>query len=145
MRKMEKVVDLRVVKTHKIIADALIELLDKKSFEKIQAQEIIEKAMINRITFYRHYSGKSDLVGKLIRQMKSEFQALLNKRFESENLVRFMQTIDNRLLKHRRLILALWKIRTPRHHLYDDMHAMLKNSFIAHAKKVKSADKNWDY
>lgn len=137
--------DLRVVKTHRTIADALIGLLDEKPFEKIQVQEIIEKALINRTTFYRYYSGKSDLVGKLIKEVKNEYRDLLKKRFESDNLVRFMQMIGNRLMENRRLILALWKIQTPRHHLYADMHAMLKQAFTAHARKVKSADKDWDY
>ncbi|QLB18081.1 TetR/AcrR family transcriptional regulator [Mannheimia granulomatis] len=137
--------DLRTVKTHLMIQNALIDLLDEKPFEKIQAQEIIEKALINRTTFYRYYSGKSDLAGKLIRQIKDEYQEMLKQRFESDNLVRFMQIIGNRLLEKRRLILVLWKIKTPRHHLYDDMHALLKNAFIAHAQKVKSAEKNWAY
>ncbi|AHG75802.1 AcrR family transcriptional regulator [Mannheimia varigena USDA-ARS-USMARC-1296] len=137
--------DLRTLKTHNAIANALIELLDEKPFEKIQVQEIIEKALINRTTFYRYYSGKSDLAGKLIKQIKAEYQSILKQRFESDNLVRFMQIIGNRLLEKRRLILALWKIKTPRHHLYDDMHALLKNAFIAHAKRIKSNDKNWDY
>lgn len=136
--------DLRILKTHKTICTALIDLLDEKPYEKIQVQEIIEKAMINRTTFYRYYSGKSDLVGKLIKDVKAEYQTILNKRFESENLVRFMQIIGNRLLENRRLILALWKIKTPRHHLYDDMQKMLKNSFIAHAKK-HNPHKDWDY
>ncbi|STY61870.1 TetR/AcrR family transcriptional regulator [Mannheimia haemolytica] len=137
--------DLRVIKTHLAIQNALIELLDEKPFEKVQVQEIIEKALVNRTTFYRYYSGKSDLVGKLIKEVKAEYQDLLKKRFESDNLLRFMQTIGNRLLEKRRLILALWQIKTPRHHLYDDMHTLLKNAFIAHAKRVKSDDKNWDY
>ena len=137
--------DLRIIKTHLAIQNAFVDLLEEKPFDKIQAQEIIEKALINRTTFYRYYSGKSDLVGKLIKEIKAEYQSILKQRFESDNLVRFMQIIGNRLLEKRRLILALWKIKTPRHHLYDDMHALLKNAFIAHAKQIKSDDKNWDY
>ncbi|WP_220186741.1 hypothetical protein [Moraxella lacunata] len=98
--------------------------------------------MINRTTFYHYYSGKSDLAGKLIKQIKVEYQSILKQRFESDNLVRFMQIIGNRLLEKRRLVLALWKIKTLRHHLYDDIHALLKNAFIAHAKRIKSDDKN---
>ncbi|WP_260448508.1 TetR/AcrR family transcriptional regulator [Bibersteinia trehalosi] len=82
--------DLRVIKTHLAIQKALIELLDEKPFEKVQVQEIIEKALINRTTFYRYYSGKSDLVGKLIKEVKAEYQDLLKKRFESDDLLRFM-------------------------------------------------------
>ncbi|MGX2969418.1 TetR/AcrR family transcriptional regulator [Ursidibacter sp. B-7004-1] len=137
--------DLRTIKTHLAIENALIELLDEKPFDKIQAQEIIEKALINRTTFYRYYSGKSDLAGKLIKEVKDEYKTLLKERFESDNLVRFMQIIGNRLLQKRRLILALWQIKTPRHHLYDDMHALLKSAFIAHAKNTHTHDKDWDY
>ncbi|QLB18087.1 hypothetical protein A6B41_00700 [Mannheimia granulomatis] len=74
----------------------------------------------------------------MIQEVKAEYQEMLKQRFESHNLVRFMQLIGNRLLEKRRLILTLWKIKTPRYHLYNDMHVLFKNAFIAHAQKVKS-------
>jgi AcrR family transcriptional regulator len=45
-------------RTTRDIIDAFMDLLDQKSFEKISVQDIIEKAMINRSTFYRHFQDK---------------------------------------------------------------------------------------
>jgi AcrR family transcriptional regulator len=41
---------------------ALVELIRDKPFESIAVQEIIEKAMVSRVTFYRHISNKEQLL-----------------------------------------------------------------------------------
>lgn len=41
---------------------ALVELIRDKPFESITVEEIIEKAMISRVTFYRHVSNKNQLL-----------------------------------------------------------------------------------
>lgn len=51
---MEKI-DLRVVKTKENITHSFLELLEKKSIEKITVKELCEKARISRNTFYQHY------------------------------------------------------------------------------------------
>ena len=54
---MEKI-DLRVVKTKENITHSFLELLEKKSIEKITVKELCEKARISRNTFYQHYQYK---------------------------------------------------------------------------------------
>jgi AcrR family transcriptional regulator len=56
--------DLRVRRTRKLIWDALLALLDRKSFEAISVQEICDRAMVHRTTFYQHYEDKYDLLRK---------------------------------------------------------------------------------
>lgn len=48
------------------------------------------------------------------------------------------------LYEKRQLILALWKIKTKRHHLYDDLFAMIKHNYIAYQQNLNQ-HKNWDY
>jgi AcrR family transcriptional regulator len=56
--------DLRVRRTRKVLKSALIELTIEKGFAAVTVQDIADRAMINRATFYRHYLDKYDLLGQ---------------------------------------------------------------------------------
>lgn len=136
--------DLRIVKTHKAIRSAFIELLQHTEYEKIAVQDIIDTALVNRSTFYKYYSGKSDLAGKMIGEFKTEYETIVKERFECSNLKAFYASAVPLLRQQRQLILALWKIKTKRHHLYDDMHQILKKAYIKNATGVLEGG-NLDY
>ena len=59
---MEKKTDLRIIKTKKVIYEALIDLMKEKTFEEIKVSDICNKALINRSTFYAHYEDKYELL-----------------------------------------------------------------------------------
>lgn len=44
--------DLRVVKTHKVIREAFIMLLSEQEYNDITIQAILNRAKVNRATFY---------------------------------------------------------------------------------------------
>ncbi len=71
--------DLRVIKTRKIIKNALIELMAEKSLSDISITELSEKALINRKTFYRHYRTVSDVVTEIENEILAEFAETLKK------------------------------------------------------------------
>ena len=54
--------DLRVRRTRKLLMQALIELTIEKGFSAITVQDLANRAMVNRATFYRHYLDKYDLL-----------------------------------------------------------------------------------
>lgn len=56
--------DRRIVRTKKVIRDALTDLIEEKGFELITVRDLTEKADINRGTFYLHYQDKYDLLKK---------------------------------------------------------------------------------
>lgn len=58
--------DLRIVKTKKNIKKVLMELLQIKPVHKITVTELAEKAMINKGTFYLHYSDIYSLYEEVI-------------------------------------------------------------------------------
>jgi AcrR family transcriptional regulator len=62
--KMSNENDLRIRKTRKLIRDAFIKLLNIKGFNAITINNIADTAMINRSTFYLHYTDKFDLMQK---------------------------------------------------------------------------------
>ncbi|WP_244833921.1 hypothetical protein [Clostridium sp. BJN0001] len=61
--------DLRVIKTRKNIEISFIYLLSKKDFCKITVQDILDKALINRSTFYKHYNDKYRLAELLCKEV----------------------------------------------------------------------------
>lgn len=44
------------------IAESLLLLLEQRSFEEITVGEIVEKAGVNRSTYYRHFEKKEDII-----------------------------------------------------------------------------------
>ena len=62
MQNSEVLEDLRVRRTRKMIQEALLELTVEKGYPNITVQDIADRAMINRSTFYRHYLDKDDLL-----------------------------------------------------------------------------------
>ncbi|MFC5403333.1 TetR/AcrR family transcriptional regulator [Cohnella soli] len=53
--------DLRVRRTRKLLWDALIGLLEHRTFESLSIQEICDTAMVHRTTFYKHFEDKYHL------------------------------------------------------------------------------------
>lgn len=50
--------DLRVEKTYMALYNAFTELLEEKRFEEFTLNELCERAMIRRTTFYKHFADK---------------------------------------------------------------------------------------
>jgi len=67
--------DLRIQRTRLYIQKALFDLIREKGFDPITVNEIAERAMINRSTFYRHYQDKYDLARTCL---DATFQELLD-------------------------------------------------------------------
>ncbi|WP_313180851.1 TetR/AcrR family transcriptional regulator [Lacrimispora sp.] len=61
-------IDLRVMKTKRAISNALLELLQKKSIDKITVTELTQKAEINKGTFYLHYTDIYDLYQNALKE-----------------------------------------------------------------------------
>ncbi len=57
-----RIKDQRVLRTKRLIRNALTELMEEKGFESFTVQDLTDKANINRSTFYSHYRDKYDLL-----------------------------------------------------------------------------------
>lgn len=131
--------DLRVIKTRETMHQALIDLLHEKPFDEIRAKDVIEKARVNRTTFYRYYSGLVSLIDEVIADVKQEFaQMLANEHCQTEQ-------VFQDFLNSRHKISALWKIQSRRYALYDDMHQMLRAAFLDELVKQKTAGHSVHY
>src|SRR5271167_5266159 len=69
--------DPRVLRSRRMLMEALVRLLKKKEFEDVSVQEIADEATLNRATFYLHYPDKN----ALLQAMTAErFRALIARR-----------------------------------------------------------------
>lgn len=55
----------RVRMTKRLLQDALLELLEEKSLEKITVTQVCSKADVNRSTFYAYYQDVGELLSEL--------------------------------------------------------------------------------
>jgi len=70
----EMKVDLRVKRTYKLLLDALVGLLEEKTFEEIHVTDICEKAMVHRTTFYKHFEDKYHLLRFGLEEIQKSFE-----------------------------------------------------------------------
>ncbi|MBE6124082.1 MAG: TetR/AcrR family transcriptional regulator [Erysipelotrichaceae bacterium] len=63
---METKEDLRVMRTRKLLSMALFQLLQEQPFDKINVNDICEKSMVHRATFYNHFKDKNDLLNYIM-------------------------------------------------------------------------------
>ena len=54
-------VDRRVLRTRDTLGDALVDLLQERTFDEITVQQVLDRAGVGRSTFYEHYRDKDDL------------------------------------------------------------------------------------
>ncbi|MBR1635848.1 MAG: TetR/AcrR family transcriptional regulator [Lachnospiraceae bacterium] len=123
--------DLRVIKTDRNIKNSFIKLLQNKSFEAVTVQDILDEAMINRTTFYNHFSSKYDLAENLASEMLGKFDQALNIRFDSpdinNDIFEKINKIGKILSENHHVILAMWDVYTETVHLYEDMISLLRS------------------
>jgi len=59
-------IDRRILRTQKMLWEALIALIQEKEYSEITIQDIADRANVNRVTFYLHYRDKQDLLVKSV-------------------------------------------------------------------------------
>ena len=96
---MEQRTDLRVIKTHKALTEAFLQMLSEKKFENITVNELCDRAMVRRATFYKHFADKVDFFAFVIRAKQAEFDAQIrlqtgNTRSQSFYLGIIQHTLD---------------------------------------------------
>ena len=73
------------------ITEALLQLMSKKDFNNISICEITEKAGIGRVSFYRNFDNKEDV-------LKRHAETITNNFFDTTKLDIFNTNIENYLI-----------------------------------------------
>ena len=69
--------DPRILRSRRMLMEALARLLSKKEFADVSVQEIADEATLNRATFYLHYADKNALLQAMT---ESRFRNLIEGR-----------------------------------------------------------------
>lgn len=127
----QKKEDLRVQKTKKNIKETFLTLLEEKPLNKLHVQEILDRAQINRATFYKYYLDKYDLAEQMVRECMDTLMRMAEKRFDKEMNLSEIQMIIldiyGYIKANRRMVLVLWKSEGNSVHLYRDMEDLLRH------------------
>lgn len=126
---MEGREDLRVVKTRANIQSTFVRLLRSKGFRHVTVQDILDAALINRTTFYRHYDSKYDLADKMASDFLARFAAALES--ARDDRAGGMAAIYTALVADRDRTLALWDLRTDATDVRAQMERMLQEAYPA--------------
>ena len=64
--------DRRTIRSKRDLANALFELLQEKNLDDITVQDITDRALISKTTFYNNFNDKSELLTFLLRRSADE-------------------------------------------------------------------------
>lgn len=124
---MEGKEDLRVVKTRANIQATFVRLLRAKGFRHVTVQDILDAALINRTTFYRHYDSKYDLADKMAAGFLARFGSALES--ARDDRTAGMAAVYAMLVEDRECTLALWDLRTDATDVRAQMERMLQEAY----------------
>lgn len=74
--------DLRIIKTKKLINESFFKLFNTQGFEKTTIKDITEHAQIGRKTFYLHYLDKYDLLDSIVNNKFEELAIICESKKE---------------------------------------------------------------
>ena len=73
------ITDKRIIKTRTNIKTALMKILQNKELNKVTVSDIAETALINRSTFYLHYTDATAVVNDIEREISEKVKTVIEK------------------------------------------------------------------
>lgn len=70
--------DSRISKTDRDIKRAMLELIRKEPFSQIRIEQIMQEAPVTKVTFYKHFASKDDVLESIRQDMLEEMRDKLN-------------------------------------------------------------------
>ena len=123
-----KKMDVRVKKTYNLLSDALLRLLQQKSFADLSVLEICDEANVHRATFYKHFVDKYVFLDSCFRAKIDELS------FETGETVTTPETLKrhiNRLISN--VLLFVDKNRALFFSVSSDKYASSFNDILLNA------------
>lgn len=105
---MEDKMDLRIRKTYFALHNAFTELLEEKKFEDFTINELCDRAMIRRTTFYKHFADKYDYFSFYMKEVVADFQDQLDPDVRADEVNAYLLHMSRELVqfmrKHGRMV-----------------------------------------
>ena len=95
--------DRRVVRTRRLLSDALMSLMIEMDYETISIRRLTDVADVGYATFYRHFKTKDELLSHAFSSVLEEFgNSISADMTKEEQAIIFIRSVD----KHRKAYLA---------------------------------------
>lgn len=106
---MEEKMDLRIRKTYLSLHNAFTALLEEKRFDEITVNELCDRAMIRRTTFYKHFADKYEYFTFYLKETVQTFQDQLAPDVESHEVNAYLLHMSRELVRflrsHNKLVI----------------------------------------
>ncbi len=121
-----------------LILEALLKLLEIKDFDDISISEIASCAEVSRMTLYRHFKDKDDILlygfDKFVNQVFEKLQELNNPTVEDLFILRFKllkeSPYTNLLTQHQKLVKLLDKLGSRNLFLFKDIWLKTEDEYL---------------
>ena len=137
---MPEIEDLRIRRTNTLLSNALIELMQAIPYNKISINDICDKAMVHRATFYKHFYDKDDLFDYVLSSLSEELyeKAKINKEFNTSKdmYLSLISCAIDFLVTNKSKIQCIVKNFSEK--LYDTVVDTLKRSVLYYSGKIKN-------
>ena len=105
--------DLRIQKTYLALHNAFTELLEESTFEHLTVNELCDRAMIRRATFYKHFADKYEYFSHYTKETAEAFREQYNTDTPQNDIGNYLDHMCQQLLlfmkQHKRLVLNIKK------------------------------------
>jgi len=105
---MEEKMDLRIRKTYLALHNAFTQLLEEKKFEDFTVNELCDRAMIRRTTFYKHFADKYEYFTFYMKEIVATFQDRLAPDVSGDEVSAYLLHMSRELLRfikeHERMV-----------------------------------------
>lgn len=135
--------DLRSTLSKQYISEALIALLQVKEYNKISIQDIVDKAGLSRITYYRNFNNKDEIIIYYLEENTRDFFNRLNVNINQKEWKKYIEILFRDLLEEKKMLLTKTLIKADLTHYIkneiervltsrtDNQYEMYKQLFIA--------------
>lgn len=92
------------IRSKRLIRESFSELLVERGFEKITVKDVVERADLNRSTFYAHYASLDALAAELIDEITDKIHAVISQASDGTFLENPRPVLENagRQIEHDR-------------------------------------------
>ena len=93
--------------TKEYIITALLQLLHKKAFSQISVTELCKKAGVSRMSFYRYFESREDVLKKWCAGITDKFVAESGINYRNDTLKQYFTTLFTHVLQYREMSFIL--------------------------------------
>ena len=91
------------------IITALLQLMQKKAFDRISITELCRKAGVSRMSFYRNFESKEAVLNKWCARITDRFVAESGINYRNNTMKEYFNTLFTHVLKYREMSFILQK------------------------------------